>query len=140
MSLTYLQPSILTSGEAQLPWLLRPPHFLLTQQRQDYNCKVARGIADSQEQSIPALSLLQRVAGEEGASKLYRGLPPALLRQAVYGSIKYGLYYTSKDWFQVCLGLPEESTLLRLLCGVLAGDMFVFFDLQKCHLFFCIKT
>jgi len=69
------------------------------------------------------VSCLQRVAGEEGASKLYRGLPPALLRQAVYGSIKYGLYYTSKDWFQVCLGLPEESTLLRLLCGVLAGSV-----------------
>jgi len=69
------------------------------------------------------VSCLRRVAGEEGASQLYRGLPPALLRQAVYGSIKYGLYYTSKDWLQACLGLPEESTLLRLLCGVLAGSV-----------------
>merc|ERR1711962_485075 len=61
MSLTYLQPSILTSGEAQLPWLLRPPPFLLTQQRQDYNYKAAQGIADSQEQSIPALSRASNV-------------------------------------------------------------------------------
>ena len=29
MSLTCLQPSILTFGEAPLPWLLRPPPFLL---------------------------------------------------------------------------------------------------------------
>ena len=36
---------------------------------------------------------------------------------------RYGLYYTSKDWLQAYLGLPEESTLLRLLCGVLAGNI-----------------
>ena len=31
---------------------------------------------------------------EEGPRSVYRGLAPALLRQAVYGTIKFGLYYS----------------------------------------------
>ena len=35
-----------------------------------------------------AFSCVSRVVSEEGVCQLYRGLGPALLRQAVYGSIK----------------------------------------------------
>jgi len=37
------------------------------------------------------------VAYQEGVSALYHGLAPALLRQAVYGTFKYGLYYNIKE-------------------------------------------
>ncbi|XP_040568698.1 kidney mitochondrial carrier protein 1-like [Lepeophtheirus salmonis] len=58
----------------------------------------------------------QTLIREEGASMLYRGLTPALLRQAVYGTIKYGLYYSCKSV------LPgEESTIKNIGCGVVAG-------------------
>ena len=31
---------------------------------------------------------------EEGLVSIYRGLSPALVRQAVYGTLKFGLYYS----------------------------------------------
>ena len=53
---------------------------------------------------------------EEGARALYSGLSPALLRQAVYGTIKYGLYYSIKD---VVGG--EESTVKNVYIAIVSG-------------------
>ena len=62
----------------------------------------------------------QTIAREEGARVLYSGLAPALLRQAVYGTIKYGLYYTIKD----LIGAPgEESPLKNVSIAVIAGSV-----------------
>lgn len=60
----------------------------------------------------------KRIAAEEGVRMLYSGLSPALLRQAVYGTIKYGLYYTIKD----ILG-GEESAVKNVSCAVVAGSV-----------------
>ncbi len=57
-----------------------------------------------------------RVAREEGVMTLYRGLPPALLRQASYGTIKFGLYSTFKE----LLPLPD-SPGKNVLCAVVSG-------------------
>jgi solute carrier family 25 protein 14/30 len=70
-----------------------------------------------------AATCLGRVVAEEGVLQLYRGLGPALLRQAVYGSIKFGLYYSSKDWLSARLALQPDSGGLRLFCGVQAGSV-----------------
>ena len=56
------------------------------------------------------------VISEEGARALYSGLSPALLRQAVYGTIKYGLYYSIKD---VVGG--EESTVKNVYIAIVSG-------------------
>lgn len=57
-----------------------------------------------------------RVVSEEGLRALYCGLSPALLRQAVYGTIKYGLYYSVKGL------LPgPESTLRNVGCAIFSG-------------------
>jgi solute carrier family 25 protein 14/30 len=58
------------------------------------------------------------IAGEEGARVLYSGLAPALLRQAVYGTIKYGLYYSIKDYVG-----GKESTLKNVSFAVIAGSV-----------------
>ena len=55
---------------------------------------------------------------EEGVTVLYSGLAPALLRQAIYGTVKYGLYYTIKD---VVGG--EESPLKNVSIAVVAGSV-----------------
>lgn len=56
------------------------------------------------------------IATEEGISVLYSGLAPALLRQAIYGTIKYGLYYSIKD-----LVGGEESPLKNVSIAVISG-------------------
>ena len=63
---------------------------------------------------------IARVIREEGAAALYRGLSSALVRQAVYGTLKFGLYYSAKE------ALPAPSTkrtgcALNLGCAVWAG-------------------
>ena len=57
---------------------------------------------------------------EEGPAALYRGLTSALVRQAVYGTLKFGLYYSAKE------ALPAPATkqagcALNLVCAVWAG-------------------
>ncbi len=62
------------------------------------------------------LDVWRRVAAEEGAAALYRGLSPALLRQASYGTIKFGLYHTAKE------GIPlPESPAKNVVCAVASG-------------------
>ncbi len=58
------------------------------------------------------------VVAEEGSRVLYSGLAPALLRQAIYGTIKYGLYYSIKDFVG-----GEESTVKNVSCAVLSGSV-----------------
>merc|ERR1719480_283421 len=63
---------------------------------------------------------IARVIREEGATALYRGLSSALVRQAVYGTLKFGLYCSAKE------ALPAPRTkrtgcALNLGCAVWAG-------------------
>merc|ERR1719336_1209698 len=37
------------------------------------------------------------IVREEGVAAVYRGLSSALIRQAVYGTLKFGLYYSAKE-------------------------------------------
>ncbi|XP_015918569.2 kidney mitochondrial carrier protein 1 isoform X2 [Parasteatoda tepidariorum] len=47
------------------------------------------------------------------------GIKPALLRQATYGTIKIGIYYSLKG---ILINHPHEETLFKnVLCGVTAG-------------------
>ena len=60
------------------------------------------------------------IVREEGVAAVYRGLSSALIRQAVYGTLKFGLYYSAKE----ALSSPDcrtESCVLNLACAVWAG-------------------
>lgn len=59
------------------------------------------------------------IVKEEGLFSVYRGLSPAVLRQAVYGAIKFGLYYSAKEL--IARSGRKESGLTNLGCAVLAG-------------------
>jgi hypothetical protein len=60
-----------------------------------------------------------RICTEEGATVLYRGLSPALCRQGIYGTIKFGLYFHLKA------RLPggEESLVKNVCCAMFAGSV-----------------
>eukprot|EP00088_Acartia_fossae_P068158 TRINITY_DN8588_c0_g1_i1.p1 TRINITY_DN8588_c0_g1~~TRINITY_DN8588_c0_g1_i1.p1 ORF type:complete len:297 (-),score=23.98 TRINITY_DN8588_c0_g1_i1:318-1208(-) len=70
-----------------------------------------------------AVHTIFTVLREEGLASLYKGLCPALLRQAVYGTIKYGLYYSAKDVFFSLNPKKRESNLVNLCCAVFAGSV-----------------
>ncbi|XP_071505758.1 kidney mitochondrial carrier protein 1-like [Diadema antillarum] len=62
---------------------------------------------------------LRRIAKEEGVHALYSGIRPAVLRQAVYGTIKIGCYHSFK---RIVVDNPQNETLpVNVLCGMTAG-------------------
>ncbi|XP_035208620.1 kidney mitochondrial carrier protein 1-like [Stegodyphus dumicola] len=62
---------------------------------------------------------LLRISKEEGVKALYSGIKPALLRQATYGTIKIGIYYSLKN---LIIKHPHDETLFKsVLCGISAG-------------------
>ena len=60
---------------------------------------------------------------EEGTRAVYQGLSSALLRQAVYGTIKFGLYYSAKETLSPSDHRDKESCLLNFTCAVFAGSV-----------------
>lgn len=78
---------------------------------------------------------LTTMALHEGLPSLYSGLPPALLRQASYGSLRLGLYDPCKRAMEGVLGHTTPVILLRgasgALCGALASFAATPTDLLK---------
>lgn len=62
---------------------------------------------------------LSRITKEEGIRALYSGIWPAVLRQSTYGTIKFGIYYSLKNWIN---DHPQvEDMMTNVFCGVVAG-------------------
>ncbi|XP_026480987.1 mitochondrial uncoupling protein Bmcp [Ctenocephalides felis] len=64
-----------------------------------------------------------KISQQEGVRALYSGIWPAVLRQATYGTIKFGTYYTLKQ-----LLLPNDpggsqNVGINICCAVLAGSI-----------------
>eukprot|EP00401_Gymnodinium_catenatum_P082906 CAMPEP_0117614482 /NCGR_PEP_ID=MMETSP0784-20121206/84062_1 /TAXON_ID=39447 /ORGANISM="" /LENGTH=277 /DNA_ID=CAMNT_0005418219 /DNA_START=59 /DNA_END=892 /DNA_ORIENTATION=+ len=58
----------------------------------------------------------------EGFSALFKGLPPALLRQSTYGSLRYGLYMPIRNLLGVDPTRPKEIPLWKkIVAGAGAG-------------------
>lgn len=60
-----------------------------------------------------------QVARQEGLKALYSGIWPAVLRQATYGTIKFGTYYSVKDIINKYYN--HDSVSVNVCCAVLAG-------------------
>ncbi|XP_028127899.1 mitochondrial uncoupling protein Bmcp [Diabrotica virgifera virgifera] len=61
-----------------------------------------------------------KIVKQEGFISLYSGIWPAVLRQATYGTIKFGTYYTLKR-FVVTYNEGKESVTANVVCAVIAG-------------------
>ncbi|XP_037940184.1 mitochondrial uncoupling protein Bmcp isoform X2 [Teleopsis dalmanni] len=69
-----------------------------------------------------------KISNEEGLRALYSGIWPAVLRQATYGTIKFGTYYTLKKYAsQRGLLIDSETGTERvwgnILCAAAAGTI-----------------
>ncbi|XP_014470750.1 PREDICTED: kidney mitochondrial carrier protein 1 [Dinoponera quadriceps] len=63
---------------------------------------------------------LLQISKQEGLKGLYSGISPAILRQATYGTIKFGTYYSLKKaatdrW------MTDDLVIINVICGALAG-------------------
>jgi len=71
------------------------------------------------------MDCLMKIWKQEGFKALYSGIAPAVLRQATYGTIKFGTYYTMKTialsngW--LVDGDGNELMLGNMMCAVTAG-------------------
>lgn len=61
---------------------------------------------------------LFRISQEEGVRALYKGIAPALLRQASYGTLKIGLYHYIKK-----INPHDETIITNVLAGILSGTI-----------------
>ena len=70
--------------------------------------------------SIDAATQILR---REGAQALFKGLKPALLRQATYGAMRYGLYAPIRNSLGVDPNLPKSEIPIvkKIVAGATAG-------------------
>ncbi|XP_063839309.1 mitochondrial uncoupling protein Bmcp isoform X1 [Ostrinia nubilalis] len=64
-----------------------------------------------------------KTSQQEGVKALYCGIWPAVLRQATYGTIKFGTYYSLKQWIAVrrADGGSVEHLPTNTFCAAFAG-------------------
>ncbi|XP_070512086.1 mitochondrial uncoupling protein Bmcp isoform X4 [Cardiocondyla obscurior] len=83
-------------------------------QGQKYDQKFARlrysGMTDA----------LLQISKQEGIKGLYSGISSAILRQATYGTIKFGTYYSLKK-VAVDTWATEDLVTINIVCAALAG-------------------
>ena len=65
-----------------------------------------------------------QIVRRDGFCRLYKGLSPAVVRQSIYGTLKYGLYYSTKDVLMVKWTRGKETGWLNILCAIFAGVRF----------------
>lgn len=73
-----------------------------------------------------SLSAFPTIVREEGFTALYKGVQPALLRQATYGAMRIGLYEPIKTFYSGLLGTdPRQppTVLSKILSGITSGGI-----------------
>merc|ERR1719331_83729 len=64
----------------------------------------------------------KKLVAAEGPTALFAGLPPALVRQSTYGSLRYGLYGPIKGSLGIKPGEPVPL-YKKIIAGGLAGGL-----------------
>lgn len=69
-----------------------------------------------------SLDCATKLLRAEGPTALFKGLPPALLRQSTYGSLRYGLYAPIRNMLGVDPTRPKEIPMWKkVVAGAAAG-------------------
>ncbi|KAK2582372.1 hypothetical protein KPH14_004702 [Odynerus spinipes] len=63
---------------------------------------------------------LVQISKEEGFKALYSGISSAILRQATYGTIKFGTYYSLQETAIKKWG-TDDIVIINIICAALAG-------------------
>lgn len=65
---------------------------------------------------------LLQISKQEGYKSLYCGISSAILRQATYGTIKFGTYYSLKQFVYDKWG-TNDVVVLNIICAAVAGSI-----------------
>ncbi|XP_015108696.1 mitochondrial uncoupling protein Bmcp [Diachasma alloeum] len=65
---------------------------------------------------------LVQISRQEGVKSLYCGISSAILRQATYGTIKFGTYYSIKQLATEKWG-TDDLVLINVVCAAIAGSI-----------------
>ncbi|XP_063983896.1 mitochondrial uncoupling protein Bmcp [Diachasmimorpha longicaudata] len=65
---------------------------------------------------------LVQISRQEGFKSLYCGISSAILRQATYGTIKFGTYYSIKQLATEKWG-TDDLVLINVVCAAIAGSI-----------------
>ncbi|XP_011299597.1 kidney mitochondrial carrier protein 1 [Fopius arisanus] len=65
---------------------------------------------------------LVQISRQEGIKSLYCGISSAILRQATYGTIKFGTYYSIKQLATEKWG-TDDLVLINVVCAAIAGSI-----------------
>lgn len=65
---------------------------------------------------------LVQISRQEGVGALYAGISSAILRQATYGTIKFGTYYSLQEYAVERWG-DDDLFLINIICAALAGGI-----------------
>ena len=70
-----------------------------------------------------AFDAARKIVAREGGSALFKGIQPALLRQATYGGMRYGLYAPIRNALGVDPNLPKHEIPIvkKIIAGAGAG-------------------
>ncbi len=71
--------------------------------------------------STSPFDVAKEIYGQRGLRGFYAGLDSALLRQAVYCSIRIGLYYAIDDWYTASHDGKKMNTFLKSINSLAAG-------------------
>ncbi|XP_063244579.1 mitochondrial uncoupling protein Bmcp isoform X2 [Bacillus rossius redtenbacheri] len=69
------------------------------------------------------IDALLQISKQEGVRALYSGICPAVLRQATYGTIKFGTYYSLKQFATKAYGHEAEDVAVNICCAIVAGTV-----------------
>mmetsp|Transcript_27245 Transcript_27245/g.69254 ORF Transcript_27245/g.69254 Transcript_27245/m.69254 type:complete len:300 (+) Transcript_27245:16-915(+) len=69
-----------------------------------------------------SIDCAQKLVKAEGPGSLFKGLPPALVRQSTYGSLRYGLYGPIKNSLGIKAG-EKVPLWKKIVAGGLAGGI-----------------
>ena len=70
-----------------------------------------------------AVDCVQSTVRKEGVAALWKGLEPALWRQATYGSMRYGLYSPIKEKLAPGVAKRDLPLYKKILAGALSGGI-----------------
>eukprot|EP00041_Stephanoeca_diplocostata_P012772 m.214811 g.214811 ORF g.214811 m.214811 type:complete len:298 (+) comp19081_c0_seq1:153-1046(+) len=79
--------------------------------------------ADGKKAYSGAIDCVSKTIKGEGVGALFKGLPPALVRQACYGGLRYGLYAPIRNQIGVSENTPKDQIPLykKFIAGGMSG-------------------